>query len=196
MNINNYFSTTQLKERGWSDSMIRKFMPLPDEFLPNPYYPNSGHMRLYLKTRAGKIEKTEQFMSASLSASKRADMLNMCFEQKKGALSALAHQINIPDFTRDEASIMNSAALEFEMGRENYNHSKDEQTKEIHKIAINMLLEIQGPVIWQLDDFYHHQGVCEARKIVRQRILAKIIRTYPVLKDECLAMAIAEEGNV
>lgn len=55
-----YLSRGKLKERGWTDKIIRQFMPLCDKEKKNPYYASASPMRLYL------LERVEQFQTPIL----------------------------------------------------------------------------------------------------------------------------------
>ena len=50
-----------LKERGWTEGMIVKFYPKPDEEVRNPRYKRSSPMKLYREERVVAIEGTEEF---------------------------------------------------------------------------------------------------------------------------------------
>lgn len=49
-----------LKDRGWTDGLIRKHLGEPDHTAPNPYYTHAGApMRLYDRARVEAAERTE-----------------------------------------------------------------------------------------------------------------------------------------
>jgi hypothetical protein len=50
-----------LKERGWTEAMIRDFLGDPDLLVDNPHYKSAGQMRLWRLQRAEAIEATPEF---------------------------------------------------------------------------------------------------------------------------------------
>jgi hypothetical protein len=50
-----------LKERGWTEAMIRDLLGEPDLWVDNPHYKNAGQMRLWRLQRAEAIEATPEF---------------------------------------------------------------------------------------------------------------------------------------
>lgn len=51
----------RLKERGWTESMIRDLLGQPDLTVPNPYYRCAGEMRLWRLQRVQEVEATPEF---------------------------------------------------------------------------------------------------------------------------------------
>ena len=59
MKKNIYYRNSELKQRGWTDGLIKKFLPKPDETKTNPVIKSAAPMKLY------KIKRVKE---ASLSA--------------------------------------------------------------------------------------------------------------------------------
>jgi hypothetical protein len=59
-----YFRSSELKQRGWTEGLIRKFLPKPDETKTNPIIRSAAPMKLYKIKRVEKIEKSEKFIKA------------------------------------------------------------------------------------------------------------------------------------
>jgi hypothetical protein len=47
-----YLTMTGVRERGWTDAMIREYLGEPDATRPNPRYSSAAPMKLYLAERA------------------------------------------------------------------------------------------------------------------------------------------------
>jgi hypothetical protein len=60
-----------LKERGWTESMIRDFLGKPDLRVDNPHYKSAAPMRLWRLQRAEAIEVTPEFAAARERAGRR-----------------------------------------------------------------------------------------------------------------------------
>jgi hypothetical protein len=54
--------TDLISIRKWSDRLIKKYMPVPDEIRNNPHYGRASKMKLYKISRVEAIEKNEQFL--------------------------------------------------------------------------------------------------------------------------------------
>jgi len=73
MSRDQLYSVADLKGRGWTETAIKKFLPVePDDTRPNPHYANAGApMRFWLKRRVHRAEKTKTFHSWKNGAAQR-----------------------------------------------------------------------------------------------------------------------------
>ena len=65
------YSAAELKERGWTDTAITKFAGEADKTLRNPVFKKAAPMRLWLKARISRIEKTRRFLAWQIGAEDR-----------------------------------------------------------------------------------------------------------------------------
>jgi len=56
------FSRSELKARGWTRTLIGKFLPLPDDY--RPLFPSRSPMALWLRSRVESIEATGEWKAA------------------------------------------------------------------------------------------------------------------------------------
>lgn len=54
-----YFRKSQLKERGWTETGIKKFLKHPDSYEPNPIHPNGAPMGFFLMSKVTKLERSD-----------------------------------------------------------------------------------------------------------------------------------------
>lgn len=54
--------TDLISVRKWTNRLIKKYMPVPDEIRNNPHYGRASEMKLYKISRVESIEKNEQFL--------------------------------------------------------------------------------------------------------------------------------------
>ena len=54
--------TDLISVRKWTERLIKKYMPVPDEIRNNPHYGRASEMKLYKISRVESIEKNEQFL--------------------------------------------------------------------------------------------------------------------------------------
>lgn len=64
-------TASRLRERGWTDSLIRKLLGVPDDYAANTAYPGGAPVRLYSLTRVESIEAGAEFKAAKEQAGKR-----------------------------------------------------------------------------------------------------------------------------
>lgn len=67
----NYFSTHQLKERGWTVGLIKRFLPEHDEERPNQMKMGRRRLppvKLYSQDRVHQIEREDEFLAAQAKA--------------------------------------------------------------------------------------------------------------------------------
>ncbi len=61
---NKLYSVSDLRERGWTDTAIKRFLLVPDDTRPNPRYSQKGApMKFWLKLRVHRTEKTKRFLA-------------------------------------------------------------------------------------------------------------------------------------
>ncbi|WP_199434208.1 hypothetical protein [Qaidamihabitans albus] len=56
-----YIAAPELKDRGWTETMIKALLGTPDDTAPNPGGRNAPRMRLWLFTRVEQVEASDGF---------------------------------------------------------------------------------------------------------------------------------------
>lgn len=59
--IREIYGKITLKERGWTDAMIKKFAPVPLRCVKNPMYKSASPVPIYDEEQVENIEKTKEF---------------------------------------------------------------------------------------------------------------------------------------
>jgi len=72
-----------LKERGWTEAMIREFLGDPDLYVDNPDYKSAAPMRLWRLQRAKAAEATAEFAQAKERAGRRCVAAGKAAETRK-----------------------------------------------------------------------------------------------------------------
>ncbi len=62
----------QLKERGWTLALVKKFLGVPDAIKPNPYYRSAAPMQLYALARVEACEQEDGWKQAAAKAAARS----------------------------------------------------------------------------------------------------------------------------
>lgn len=109
-----YISLSQLKERGWTVSIIKKLNLTHDKEKTNPFYKCASPMKLYNLSKIIEIEKTPEFTELFEKAEKRklsaAKAVNTKLQNIKDYVHSI--EIKIPDIPAPQI---------FEMAIEHYN---------------------------------------------------------------------------
>jgi hypothetical protein len=90
------YSTPELKERGWTDAIIRDLLGEHDDTRPNPHYSSAGApMRFWLKERADAIARTTEFAERVEKARRRAQSGRSAAAARRRELLRLVDRIEI-----------------------------------------------------------------------------------------------------
>lgn len=85
-----YLSKTKLRERGWTDNLIERFLSKPDRTGPNPHDPASPPIPLYLLTRVERVEASAAYRCA------RRRMAEIRSQTQRKVLAGVRGEFGIP----------------------------------------------------------------------------------------------------
>ena len=77
-----YFNPIELKNRGWTESRIERFLGQEDRRVENPYHKNGPGIRHYLRTRVAAAEATAEFQQWWAKSQKRKYPINEPWPRK------------------------------------------------------------------------------------------------------------------
>jgi hypothetical protein len=183
MSTDEYYSTKQLKGRGWTERLIRTFLGGPDKRISNPYFSQGHEKHLYLVSRVIQAESGPSFTKDHAAARKVSACIRGAVDRKREELERLVSMITLPPLTLPEKELIGQAAVVLQTGPVQGLHSESH-------VALNILLDTMKSLEWHLDPFMWHPGIRHARKLLRGRMLAHIIDHYPAL-----AAAARERGE-
>jgi hypothetical protein len=81
--MTSYFTKTELRKRGWTETLIDRFLPEPDEERVNPHYKSGPPMSLYLQDRVLKKEKNKTFQAAQTKRKAIKEAVEKRLEKEK-----------------------------------------------------------------------------------------------------------------
>ncbi|QGZ51675.1 hypothetical protein GPZ77_27795 [Streptomyces sp. QHH-9511] len=185
-----YTTLGALRERGWTDAMVRDLLGEPDVQGRDPRRWSLAPVRLYLLARVEAVERTPEFARCAAASGSRSAAAEAGAERRRRAVLAAirAEPIEVPRLP----------AAELERRAVRHRH----------------LLGACGPggvaagalVRWQvsylrhalsryetlLDGLYGSTGRAEAERLLRRRLYEAIAAAYPSLARECLRRMGAE----
>ena len=99
-----YISLSSLKDRGWTESIIKKMGVEPDKEEVNPHYRCAAPMKLYDVRRIESIEATDEFRTLYNTALKRRMAAKKAADTKMQAMKDYVHSIEIkmPNLSREQ----------------------------------------------------------------------------------------------
>lgn len=175
------------KERGWTDTQIRTFLPEPDKLARNPRSRKAAPMKLYALERVERIEASPEYRRArEASRNRQLAARERALAKKKEAIAAaeaLPLRINPEPW-----ALVQQKAVEHYNRRLRRGQSPAGPGTVRHRLdrlTVNYLRHQQTSYETELQAFKGVVGVGEAYLVVRNRILDLIAATYPALADEC-----------
>lgn len=84
-----------LRERGWTDAMIRDYLGGPDTTRPNPRYAGAARMKLYLAERAEAAEASAEWAQRRMLGTRRRAAGMAVADRKRAETRDLAHQVAV-----------------------------------------------------------------------------------------------------
>ena len=179
-----------VKERGWTDSVIKKYIGEPDQYCRNPHYRCAPPMQLFKLTRVEELEQLPEVAEALEKAARRSELRRQIAQKQSDKL--LHHveslTIKVPSMT-EEALIKKACAhyndLWAERGRFDKYASPSSSEEFLYRISVNFLRHRMTNYERELDRIFGKVGCVEGRPLLKSRILDKIAEAYPMLKSEC-----------
>ncbi|WP_172294193.1 hypothetical protein [Pseudoruegeria sp. HB172150] len=96
--------TADLKERGWTDGLMKRHLPDPDDYRDNPHYKCASPMKFWLISTIKKIERRKSFQEDAARSLKRSVSAKMAAPKaKETRAKALQHDVEsiLPEALRD-----------------------------------------------------------------------------------------------
>lgn len=181
---------TALKDRGWTESMIDQFFPIPTKLSKNPYNRNGHQVKLYAKEQLIAIESTKEFQDRKAEADNRSRNAKVVANQKRDKTMEWVNTLPVL-FKRKytQAELRKRACNSYNnlwasRGRDKH-ASGNESEDFLNRISVNHLRHEASPYEEYLLQSYKKIGANEAREAIRQRILTAIAAAYPWLAEEC-----------
>ena len=183
---NEVLTARDLKNRGWTRTMVQKFLGTADGFVQNPHIRTGRPMRLFRSQRVHEVETGEDFRACQNISSIRSIRANQYLNDKAAALVDMANAIEFQIPLLDLRNL--TAQTEKRFG--------SYKTAEIqNKNEVAFLMEDAGKSEWSLDQFYWCSGIRAARLVLRRRMLIKIMQNYPHLSQAVMLISALENGE-
>jgi hypothetical protein len=182
-------------ERGWTDKLLKLFLPAPDLTKLNPNYKSGPPMLLFNIDSIEKIEETEEFKTEQVDTAKRKDAAKKAVETKLRKLRDWLNtvQIDVPVF--NEPKLIKLACDHYndmQERRETVGQSTcgkqataNSDSLFLERICVNYLRHCLTKYEEHLDEMTGKVGFSEGYEEIRCKIFAKVSENYHWLVDEC-----------
>jgi hypothetical protein len=188
--------TSALRERGWTETAIKRFLGDADQLRPNPVYRSAAPARLYDSARVGEAEASPGWQEWRTGAAKRSARSSAAAETRRAALRAeiAALDIRVPLMDLDDLAEravrhrnIRDADRAWDRGWDDPEPAEagsvDQAT--LDRWCVNYLRHRQMSYDADLDALYGRVGRGEAEAAIRRRVYEVIAAAHPSLAAEC-----------
>ena len=185
---NDYVCHSSLRERGWTDAMIRDYELEPDKTVSNPHYKCAGDMKLYKIERLEKIESEEWFkkryeQSRKRSASARKAAREVADRKFKETMDFIdSIEIKMPNWSKEvmfENAIEHYNMLWRYRGKDKYIYDyRDLDTETLERLTANFVRHGLTDYDYVLSQLFNCVGVSAAHSILQERINTLVHEKY------------------
>jgi hypothetical protein len=188
------FTMTQLKERGWTEALVKKFLDPPDATRPNPHYKSAPPMRLYTASRVEAAESCEDWRRAAERSRVRSETGKAVAARKAAELVKEAEQLPITvtrlplDQLQKRAIASYNAFHEELLWERGHDYEKADAQSDpafLSRITVNYVRHHLTAYDTHLEEVAGRIGVSQAIATIRRRVYAEICATYPEHAEEC-----------
>ena len=186
-----FLNKKQLLDRGWSESLIKRFMPEPDKTKTNPAYRKAPPMKLYSTDRIAEIESTADFQQAQQKADARRLTGLLVAGRRRSVTLAKVEALpepELPDWNREKLiarAVRNYNAIWENRGREDKFATVDADECFLQRITVNYIRHMLTEYERRLDALFGQVGKQDACIIVKNKVLQAIGNKYHWLAEEC-----------
>ena len=191
-----YLAVSQLKERGWTEAAIKKFLGEEDTTRRNPVYSSASPMRLYKETRVLREEKKKRFISwkekKDALSKKRSEVAQKIIKKRKQKTFEMVNDIEVKVPKLKYKKLAKLACEHYndlwsERGRgDKYVFPKYAEEDFLNRIIVNYLRHELSDYDYSFFYLRNQVGKEEAISLVRKKIFESIQKAYPKLTEEVL----------
>lgn len=198
------WSLKDLKERGWTDTLVKQFLKEPDATKPNPFYRKAAPMQLYSPSRVLEAEGQEEWQQAKARAARRSEAGKAVAARKAAVLVERAEQMRItvhrlPTETVIEQAIASYNAHNWEIAWRHGDAWEPATERSdpdfLERITVNYIRHHLTSYDSHLEQVVGQIGVHQAGKVIRRRIYDEIAKEYPEYAAECQRQMQARSGE-
>lgn len=187
--FDDYFTKSELRERGWTETGIKKFLKSPDRHIENHLYPNAAPMGLFKKSRASRIENSNEYKEWVKRNERKKEGAHKAHQTK---MNGLLEELQEYEIEIDEIDRSTLLALTVEHVKQHRSDSMREHLLQVlasDQVAQKVLMVnyLRHSVLCSKDismKLHHRIGRDAANHRLNQLVCSKIAEIYPYLSEE------------
>jgi transcriptional regulator with XRE-family HTH domain len=190
-------TASALKERGWTDTLIRDFLRGPDDTKSNPHHRSGPPMRLYAAARVEQAEASGEFRAAQDGRKGRRASAQKALATKRRRIAEYVEsvEVEVPELTRED---LNQRACGNYNGRRSLRDMRDpchgpagadSDPAFLARICVNYLRHCLTRYEDHLREIAGQVGASDAYHDLKDKVLDAIADKYDWLSDECHAQS-------
>jgi hypothetical protein len=182
-------------ERGWTDKLLKMFLPNPELEKPNPNYRSGPPMQLFSLERIEAIEQTEEYKTQRGITAKRKEAAERAVETKWEKTQQYLDAIEIKIPILDRAKLVERACRHYNNMQDwraaegrytpDLRATPDSDAKFLERICVNYLRHCHTKYEDHLAEMSGKVGVDGGYEEVRHKVFAEIAVKYEWLAEEC-----------
>ena len=179
--------TDLISIRKWTERLIKKYMPVPDEIRNNPHYGRASEMKLYKISRVESIEKNEQFLiDFQKTILRRKSSLKMVETKKDNLLIEIFElPISVEIIPRNELVPLVIDDYNDRNYYKDYLILRDLDQSTLERLTVNYIRHQLTSYDQCLGLIFSKVGKKEGYRLLIERIYNCISESYPELTREC-----------
>ena len=179
--------TDLISVRKWTDRLIKKYMPVPDEIRNNPHYGRASEMKLYKISRVESIEKNEHFLiDFQKTILRRKSSLKMVETKKDNLLIEISElPISVEFIPRNELVPLVIDDYNDRNYYKDYLTLRDLDQSTLERLTVNYIRHQLTSYDQCLGLIFSKVGKKEGYRLLIERIYNCISESYPELTREC-----------
>ena len=179
--------TDLISVRKWTNRLIKKYMPVPDEIRNNPHYGRASEMKLYKISRVESIEKNEQFLiDFQKTILRRKSSAKMVETKKDNLLIEISElPISVEFIPRNELVPLVIDDYNDRNYYKDYLTLRDLDQSTLERLTVNYIRHQLTSYDQCLGLIFSKVGKKEGYRLLIERIYNCISESYPELTREC-----------
>jgi len=183
-----WWAASDLRRRGWTGSLVRRFAPTPSAAAPNPHCSYGAPMRLYQAAEIQAIEQSPAFQNELMALHQTRAASRARVRALEEQLLDIAHSIPIalPDW--DLATLRQHADAHLRAMSVDLMPAHLRTPRSAGDAAcVHYLIGWASIAEESMQPLWSRPGWTTALLALRTRMLLEIAIRYPVLREECVA---------
>jgi hypothetical protein len=181
-----FLTKAKLKERGWTDSLIKQFLPLPDKTKMNLHHKSGPPVCLYRQERVTMVESSEEFVTAAAATAARRRSAQNAVETKRAKTVAYVSSVKIEVPKMENDLLVKRACEHFNLKQDRERGAySDSDPLFLSRISVNYLRHQMTAYEDHLRETAAQVGAREAYLDIKVKVLNAIGAAYPFLNAEC-----------